>query len=495
MLIKKINTSGLIMIYRYIFYFILLFISAIATADECPELTGSVVYPNQKEYEKARLVSNYYPSKNSYPDAIVYCINTKEVQNAVKWALCKKIPVRIRSGGHNHEAFSTGKGLVIDVSKMKKVEIDPTTNIATIQPGITGGELYQLLYKKGLTQVGGTCADVGISGLVLTGGMGPLLRHYGLTCDTLISLEMVNAKGDVITVTKDNEHKDLFWACQGGGGGNFGVVTSLVLQTYPAKKVIWFNIGWDWSQPFEEVIDTWQKLFANGDTKWFSHIDLWAKQFPTKELNELPLKVMGVYYGSPEEAKRDLLPLLKLGQPKEQTIELVDWVQAIHNFEDATAVFITEKPEYKSSGAYAMKPLPKEAIEIIVNTLRNSSSPLLNVLLFSMGGASANIAPTDTAYFYRKAVFFLDYSIQWLKPEEDKKHIAELDALRTKLLPYTSGDYIGNPDRNLKDYLKVYFGDNVEKLHCIKQKYDPDNLFQFEQGVPPADKNCDVKRS
>jgi FAD/FMN-containing dehydrogenase len=110
-----------------------------------------------------------------------------------------------------------------------------------------------------------------------------------------------------------------------------------------------------------------------------------------------------------------------------------------------------------------------------------------------MGGASADKAPTDTAYFYRKAPFFLVYSVQWLKPEEDKNQIAELDALRTKLLRYTVGDYIGNPDRSLKDYLTVYFGDNVERLRCIKRKYDPNNLFQFEQGVFPADQSCTAK--
>lgn len=487
---------GGFMVYQVIFLFILPFLfSAILPADECPELTGFVILPGQKDYDKARLVANYYTSKNSYPDAIVYCTSTQDVQNAVKWALCKNIPVRIRSGGHNHEGFSTGKGLVIDVSKMKKIEINHKTNVATIQPGITGGELYQRLFQEGLTQVGGTCADVGISGLVLTGGMGPLLRHYGLTCDTLLALEMVNAKGEIITVTKDNEYKDLFWACQGGGGGNFGVVTSIVLQTYPAQKVIWFNIGWDWSQPFEEVINTWQELFSNGDKKWFSHIDIWAKQFPIEKLKKQPLKVLGVYYGTLEDAKKDLAPLLSIGQPNEHSIELVDWVQAIKNFEDATAVFLTDKPEYKSSGAYAMKPLPKEAVKIIIDTLQNSKSPLLNVLLFSMGGVSADTPPTASAYFYRKAIFFLDYSIQWLTPEEDKNQIAELDALRTKLLPYTVGDYIGNPDRSLKDYLKAYFGDNVERLRCIKRKYDPNHLFQFEQGVFPADKNCNVRIS
>lgn len=333
-------------------------------ADECPALTGQVLWPNHPDYGKARLGANHYPSKNSHPDAIVYCKSTQNVQNAVRWARCKKIPVRIRSGSHNHEGFSTGNGLIIDVSHMKKVEIDHQ-NIATIQPGITGGELYHFLSKKGLTQVGGTCANVGI------GGMGPLLRKHGLTCDTLIAFEIVNAKGDILYVTKDNEYKDLFWACCGGGGGNFGVVTSILLQLYPAKKVTWFNIGWDWNQPVEEVINTWQQLFANGDKKWFSHLDIWVKEFPVQELNKQPLKVLGVYYGT---------------------------------------------------------------------------------------------------------------------PEEDKNSLAELDALRTRLLPYTVGDYVGNPDRSLKDYLSVYYGDNAERLRHIKRKYDPDSLFQFEQGISPAEK-------
>lgn len=466
----------------YLFLLQIIFHLCLQSAD-CPELTGQIVKPGQEGYDQSRLVSNFYSSKNRFPDLIVYCKSRQDVQNAVKWALCKKMPIRIRSGGHNHEGFSTGNGIVIDVNKMKEVELDRITNIAKIQPGITGGELYSLLSKEKLTQVGGTCADVGISGLVLTGGMGPLLRKHGLTCDTLISLEIVNAKGDVIHATKDNEHKDLFWACRGGGGGNFGVVTSIVLQLYPSENVTWFNIGWDWQQPIEEVVQTWQRLFTDGDKKWFSHLDLWSKEFPAEKSMKQPIKVLGVYYGTPDQAKKSLEPFLKIGPPKEQIIESVEWVKAIREFEDATAVFVTEKPEYKSTGAFAMKPLPLEAIKIIIDTLKKSEFPLLNVLLFSMGGACADVPPTDSAYFYRKAPFFLDYSIQWLKQEEDQKQVAELDALRSKLLPYTTGDYVGNPDRSLNDYLRVYYGDNVERLREVKKKYDPNNVFQFEQGI------------
>lgn len=472
--------------FLFFFYLIIFMFSLFAENPSCPELTGRVIRPNDLQYDEARLVSNYYTSKNKFPDTIVYCHTATDVQNAVKWAICKKIPIRVRSGGHNHEGFSTGSGLVIDVSEMKKIQLAPSNDSVTVEPGITGGELYAQLFKKGLTQVGGTCKDVGISGLVLTGGIGPLLRKHGLTCDTLISFNMVLANGEMVYVTKDNQYKDLFWACCGGGGGNFGIVTSLVLHVFPAKQVTWFNIGWDWEQNFETVINKWQELFSNGDKKWFSHIDIWSKAFPAEKFKKQPLKVFGIYYGSPKDAKKDLAPLLKIGPPKDKVIERVDWDKAIRLFEESTSVYITDKPEYKSTGAFAMHPIPKEGIKILVNTLRNSSSPLLNVLFFSMGGAIENKSPTETAYFYRKAKFFVVYSTQWMEEDEAVKLTAEVDALRRKLILYTRGDYVGNPDRNLKDYLRDYYGDNVQKLREVKRKYDPNNVFRFEQGIPAS---------
>jgi len=391
------------------------------------------------------------------------------------------------------KVFSTGTGvIIIDVSEMKQLQIDKVKSIATVQPGITGQELYNKLYEVGLTQVGGTCSEVGISGLILTGGIGPLFRKQGLACDNLLELEMVDANGTLIHATKDNEHKDLFWASCGGGGGNFGIVTSMTLKVYPATPVTWFNIGWDWNQPVEEVITAWQDFFSDADRRWFSHLDVWAKVFPSEKFNKLPVKALGVFWGTPEEARRELAPLLKIGQPADQTIELVNWDKAIRSFEEATTVFITSKPEYKSTGAYAMKSLPPEATKIIHNTLQNTTSPLLNVLLFSLGGAAQDIAPTDTAYFYRKAKFFVCYSSQWLEEKGDTAQLNELDALRNSLLPYTKGDYIGNPDSSFKDYLTEYYGDNVQRLRCVKRRYDPENVFQFEQSIPPApaDENC-----
>lgn len=452
----------------------------------CPELTGHLSFKGDPGYNKGRLVANYYTSKDKFPKVIVYCKTTEDVQNAVRWARCHNMPMRIRSGGHNHEAFSTGTGAVlIDVSEMKKIKIDKAKRTATIQPGNNNLELYTQLFKEGFTHVGGTCADVGISGLVLSGGIGPLIRRVGLTCDTLVSFEMVDANGNILQVTKDNEHKDLFWATCGGGGGNFGIITSLVINIYPALPVTWFNIGWDWEQPVEEIITTWQKFFDKEDPKWFSHLDLWAKSFPKEKTKKMPIKVLGMFWGTQEEARKLLAAFLKIGKPQVQ-IENATWEQAIKYIEESTAVYLTSKPEYRTTGAYANDVLPDEATKLIVKTLEETTSPLFNVLLFSMGGASNKVFTDDTAYFYRDAKFFVMYSIQWLKKNEDKAQTKEMQTLRQKLLKYTVGDYIGNPDPTIKNYLTAYYGTNARKLRCVKRKYDPENIFKFEQSIPPA---------
>lgn len=465
-----------------IFIIFLLVSVNLMALDPCPELTGKIVTKENQDYDKLRLVSNYYASKNRFPEVIVYCQNTRDVQNAILWARCHKKPIRIRSGGHHHEGFSTATGsLVIDVSEMKHLSVE--NQIATVGPGMTGGSLYQALFEKGLTQVGGTCSDVGISGLILTGGMGPLLRREGMACDSLVEIEMVDAHGKVLVATKDNEHKDLFWASQGGGGGNFGVVTAIKLKVYPAPEVTWFNIGWDWSAPVEDIITTWQDLFLPDDRKWFSHLDIWAKVFPKEKFQKQPIKALGVFWGTPEEAKRALDPLLQIGKPKIQ-IETSTWKRAIKEFEEATAVFITDKPEYKSTGAFAKDKLPKEAVAMVVESLEKATSPLFNFLLFSLGGKAAEFSPDATAYFYRKSPFFVCYTNQWVNENEDQEQSRAIDSLRTRLLPFASGDYIGNPDRSLKNYLEDYYGNNVERLKQIKKRYDPENVFHFEQSIP-----------
>ncbi len=467
--------------------FLFLWFSSSYAIDNCPKLTGQILTKNNTDYNQSRLDSNYYTSKNKFPDVIVYCKTAQDVQNAIQYARCKKLPVRARSGGHNHLSYSTGTGVVlIDVSRMKKIIVNKDKQIAVVEPGMTGGELYRRLYADGFTQAGGTCSGVGISGLILSGGMGPLARKQGMACDSLLSIDVVDAKGQLLHATKDNAYKDLFWASCGGGGNNFGIVTSIQLKVYPADKVTWFNLGWDWNQPVEQIISLWQTFFLNDDKRWYSHLDLWAKTFPAQKFHQQPIKVIGIFWGTPEEAKRELTPFLKLGHPVTQIIEAANWQKAILELEDAVKVYTTSKPEYKSSGAFVMQNFPPQAIHDLASRLNNATSPFLNVVFFSLGGATNEHATNDTAYFYRRAKSFAVYSTQWLKTADATKYIHEIDSLRVNLLPYTQGDYIGNQDSEIKDYLTAYYGNNVHQLRCIKRKYDPTNLFHFEQGIPPA---------
>ena len=466
----------------------LVFFSLMAEA-ECPKLTGRVVLKGDSGYEHDRLVSNYYTSKDKFPIAIVFAQNTTDVQNAIKHARCTNTSIRIRSGGHNHEAFSTGTDVIlIDVSEMKALKIDKEKGIAAIEPGINNLELYTRLYDEGLTHVGGTCSEVGLSGLVLTGGMGPLLRRVGLTCDSLVSIDIIDAKGTLLHATKDNEHKDLFWASQGGGGGNFGVVTKMELKVYPVADITWFNIGWNWNDPVEQVLTTWQNFFSKQDRNFFSHLDLWAKPFPEEKLNKKPIKALGYFWGTTEEAKKQLQPFLSIGAPS-VVIEKVTWMKAIEDIEESTAVFLTDKPTYKSTGTFVRNTLPKEGVELIINTLKDSKSPLLNVLFFTMGGATAEVAPDATAYYWRPDNFFINLSTQWLNAGDANAYKTEIASLREKLAPFTEGNYVGNPDPNHKNFMVEYYGKNAERLQCIKKKYDPDNFFKFEQSIPPECKN------
>lgn len=471
--------------------FCLCFYPSCYAAEPCPALTGEVITKDNSAYNTSRLNSNYDTSKNKLPNVIVYCKNVQDIQNAIHYAHCQNLPVRVRSGGHNHAGYSTGNNVVlIDVSRMKDISIDQNKQIARVEPGVTGGELYRALYANGLTQAGGTCSGVGISGLILSGGMGPLARKQGMACDSLLAIDLVDAEGQLRHATKDNAHRDLFWASCGGGGNNFGVVTALKLKVYPAETVTWFNIGWDWNQPVEPIISLWQKSFFNNDKRWYSHLDLWAKKFPIQQFHQQPIKVMGIFWGTPDAAKRELSRFLKIGHPTTQIIKKVSWMEAILALEEAMKVYTTAKPEYKSSGAFVMQALPSKAVHILASDLSHADSPFLNVVFFSLGGASDEHASNATAYYYRRAKAFAVYSTQWLKPVNRTGYIHEIDALRNDLLPFTQGDYIGNQDPGIKDYLTAYYGENVHQLQCIKRKYDPTNFFHFEQGIPPASADC-----
>ncbi|MDF3015575.1 MAG: hypothetical protein K0R44_800 [Thermomicrobiales bacterium] len=200
------------------------------------DLTGRVVWPRDPDYDVARQGFNARFSR--FPAAIVVCNNTSDVQNAVLWARQEGMPLRARSGGHSYEAFSVvDGGLVVDVGGLTSVEIDVARGEAVIGAGVRLLNCYRHLWQHGVTIPAGTCPGIGIAGLTLGGGIGFLSRQYGLTCDNLVAIELVDADGRALRASK-SEHPDLFWALRGGGGGNFGIATAFTFRVHPIGEVV-----------------------------------------------------------------------------------------------------------------------------------------------------------------------------------------------------------------------------------------------------------------
>lgn len=445
------------------------------------ELTGRVVFFGEPGYHNARMDFNRRFSK--YPLVIVFCHEIRDVVNAIHWARQHGIPIRIRSGRHSFEAFSlVDGGIIIDVSGLNKLRME-AKNIATIGAGIRLLPLYQRLWDEGLTVPGGTCPTVGLAGLSLGGGFGMLTRLLGMLCDNLVSLEMVTADGEIIT--SDGCHNpDLFWASRGGGGGNFGVVTSFTFEAFPVSEVAIFNIVWDWSES-TEVIKAWQDWAPVTDERLTSIIRLFTPK--TGRITSA-----GEFVG-PKEKLRDLLePLLTTGHPVNVDILNVPYIEAVRTFGGigpiARQFGIAENQpsKFKHTGAYVFQKLPAQAIQTMLDFMQNTPSRDNSVEFQALAGAVQRIAPSETAYFHREAGFNLHYKAQWDKGSEEESNIVWVEDIRRSILRWTIGDYVNFPDTLIPNWPEAYYGENLERLQRVKREYDPENVFHFPQSIPPG---------
>lgn len=417
------------------------------------KLTGRIVVPSDPGYDVARMNLNLSIPK--LPCIIVFCQNKNDVYNALKWARERHIPFRLRSGRHSYENFSLlNRGLIIDVSEMHRITVNTDKLTATIEAG--------------------TSASVGIVGLTLGGGIGMLSRLFGLTCDQLVEVEMVQACGKFgakIIRANEYENHDLFWACRGGGGGNFGIVTSLTFRVHPIKNVSIFSITWEW-EDFIAAFQAWQSWAPYVDERLTSSSELFAKQ-------QNKIEVQGEFVGSPSELHSLLSPLLETGTPS-LFIDEVPYIQAVEFFNSGN---IPEK--FKRSGSYVYKPIPLKGIQIMQYFLSHAPNKDASIWHQSLVGAVENIMPTETAYFHRKAIIAQEYITSWRCDDEENRNIRWVKDLRESLDPYTLGDYVNWPDIDIKNWQSSYYGPNFQRLRKVKTIYDPCNVFRFQQSIPP----------
>jgi FAD/FMN-containing dehydrogenase len=440
------------------------------------KLTGRVVYPDDPAYHAAR--TNVNLSIPKFPGVIVFCQRVQDVVNALRWARENEIPFRVRSGRHSYENFSlVNAGLIIDVGEMTKIMVDRKNLTATIEAGAELGQTYYDLWKHGVTVPAGTVFNVGLAGLTLGGGIGPLSRIFGLTCDNLIEVEIVKAAGtnsaEVIHANKE-ENSDLFWACCGGGGGNFGIVTSFTFKVHPISNVSIFSIAWGW-EDFENAFDAWQNWAPYTDERLTAAIELHPRQVDKIEAS-------GEFVGPVSQLKKLLSPLLKAGKPTKSLIKEVSYIEAVKFFNNPEE----ERPAlFKRSGSYIYKPLSKEAIQTMKTFLANAPSEKASIWQQALAGAIERYAPEETAYFHRKAILAQEYNTVWSHSFEEQRNIRWIKELRNAMSPYTFGDYVNWPDLQIKDWPISYYGTNFHRLRKVKTMYDPFDIFHFPQSIPP----------
>src|SRR4051812_17776756 len=436
-------------------------------------LRGAVIGDGDAEYNTARKIWN--GSVDKRPALIARCSGLADVIAAVRFARENGLLVAIRGGGHNVGGRALcDSGLVIDLTRMKGIHVDPKARRARVQPGVLLGELDRETHVFGLAAAMGVVSKTGVAGLTLGGGVGWLSRKYGLACDNVISFEIVTADGEALQVSAD-EHPDLFWALR-GGGGNFGVVTSFEYRLHPVKMVLGGLVVH--SRDSARGLLRFYRTFTESAPDEFA---AYAALLHTPD--GMPVAaIVACYCGDLAEGERLISPLRSSGKP------LMDAIQPMP-FPVMQTVFDAAVPDgnqnyWKSA---FLRELSDDAIDVIVSHANQATSPMTAVLVEQYGGAASRIGKSETAFAQRHAEYDLGMLSQWADRADSERHIAWTREFADAIAPFRSGDYLLNflGDES-DDTIRAAFGSNYARLVEVKTKYDPTNFFRVNQNVQPG---------
>ncbi|MDU3582894.1 FAD-dependent oxidoreductase [Clostridium butyricum] len=440
-------------------------------------LKGRIVRKEDDDYDESRLSWNR--AIDVYPEAIVYCLNKEEVENNVKWCIENNVQFRIRNGAHNYEGYSTGDDIiVIDLSRMNKINLDEENNMVTIDGGVRNREAYDFLCSKGYPFPGGGCPTVGIAGLTLGGGWGYSSRFLGLACDSLMEIEFIDYKGNLITANS-NTHEDLFWASKGCGGGNFGVVVSMTFKlAAKVENVTLIDLEYTNLATHNQVtvIRMYEKMFNNLDNKANFKMAVYNSNKKGRGI-----KIIGLYYGEEKEAKNILMPFINLKYDKTLNLTYTSILEANRIIQDSHPDY----EKYKSTGRFIYKEYSEEEIEQILNLLNDSAngSVYTAITFYGLGGAVKDKDKDESAFYYRDAKFIMGFQSVFEDDKYKRENIEWFLAKFKYIRNITQGSFINFPLTELENYHQEYYGNNYEKLKRIKYKYDPYNKYNFEQSI------------
>ncbi|WP_137289703.1 FAD-binding oxidoreductase [Natronorubrum halophilum] len=437
------------------------------------------------DYDEARAVWNGMIDR--HPALIARCRGVGDVISAVNFAREHDLLVAVRGGGHNVAGTAVcDDGLVIDLSEMRDVWVDPDERTAWVRAGATWADVDRETQAFGLATPGGAVSETGVAGLTLGGGIGHLRCKYGLTCDNLASIDLVTADGDYLTASAD-EHEELFWGLR-GGGGNFGVVTGFEFDLHPVGPDVAVCLVFYSGERMIEVLEAYRDYVADAPPE-VSLLTL-SGVLPDEELfapdtvDERKIAIAGCYAGSVAAGERALAPLREIHEPVADFSGPMPYVEFQQLFDE----------DYPDGMRYYWKSLyldglSESAIDRIAYWSGVAPSPLSTVDVWQLGGAIARVDTEDSAFAGRHAPFLLGVEANWEHPEADDANVEWVRDCLEDMRQFSDGSvYLNFPGffEEGDEMMRTTFGPTYERLVALKDEYDPTNLFSRNQNIAPS---------
>jgi FAD/FMN-containing dehydrogenase len=447
-------------------------------------LRGSVIDPDDEGYDAARAIWNGAIDRR--PACVARCTGVADVVAAVRFARARDLPVAVRSGGHGvgGHALCDG-GLVIDLSPMKGIRVDPAARTARAEAGVLWGELDRETQLCGLATVGGIVTHTGIAGLTLGGGIGWLTRKYGATVDNLLAVDLVTAEGELLTASGD-ENPDLFWAIR-GGGGNFGVVTSFEYWLHPVGPIVLAGPIFHPLEDAHEVLAFYRDFIATAPDELTTIFELSVAPpvpFLPEEVHGKPIVMVGACYaGAPEDGIEVVRPVNEFGNPIADLLEPKLYTALQSMFDPSVP-----HGWHRYWKSVELPPLTDDAIDTLVEHASAQTSPKSYCIVFQLGGALARAGEDETAFSQRDAAHNVNINAVWTEDDpEAERHVAWAREFFSAMQPHAGErvyvNFLG--DEGTQRVRQAYGDRQYERLVELKRAYDPTNFFRLNQNIEP----------
>ena len=440
-------------------------------------IRGTLLTPYDAGYDSARIVWNAMIDRR--PALIVQCAGAADVIAALQFGREHALPISVRGGGHSVAGSCIiDDGLMIDLSQMKSIRVNPDTRTAHVEPGVVWGELDQEAQAFGLATVGGTVAHTGVAGLTLGGGFGWLTNKHGMTIDNLLAADVVTADGRLLHTSRD-ENPDLFWALR-GAGANFGIVTSFEFRMHPVGPEI---LGGMVLFPMDQLRDVFRFY---REFLFDSPVELTAYAAILTGPDGVQLVAVAVCYsGDLDAGMRAVEPLQSFGKPVADLIRPMSYL-------DQQAILTQASPYGRQNywKAELSRTLSDEAIDVIAEYAPEAPSPYTVIVVAGNSGVARCVSSIATAYVHRSEAFNVMLLAAWDDPVDAERNICWTRSLHEDLRPHmTGGVYVNDlddPQEEGEQRIRAAFGENYDRLTMLKAKYDPENVFRSNQNIRPA---------